>query len=47
MRFKRFFCRGLKNVTIEFYLLAFIQKFHQKNQNDRLDHHLHELKTNE
>lgn len=49
MGFKRFFCRGLKNVTIEFYLLAFtynIQKFHQKNQNDRLGHHLHELKTN-
>ena len=47
MRFKRFFSRGLKNVTLEFYLLAFaynIQKFHQKNQNDRLSHHLHELK---
>ncbi len=48
MRFKRFFSRGLKNVTLEFYLLAFaynIQKFHQKNQNDRLGHHLHELKN--
>ncbi|MFQ9521395.1 MAG: transposase [Turicibacter sp.] len=47
MGFKRFFSRGLKNVTLEFYLLAFaynIQKFHQKNQNDRLGHHLHELK---
>ena len=48
MGFKRFFSRGLKNVTIEFYLLAFaynIQKFHQKNQNDRLGHHLHPLKN--
>lgn len=47
MGFKRFFSRGLKNVTLEFYLLAFayhIQKFHQKNQNDRLGHHLHEFK---
>ena len=48
MGFKRFFSRGLKNVMIEFYLLAFaynIQKFHQKNQNDRLGHHLHPLKN--
>lgn len=47
-RFKRFFSRGLKNVTIEFYLLAFaynIQKFHQKNQKNRLGHHLHNIKT--
>lgn len=47
MGFKRFFSRGVKNVTIEFYLLSFaynIQKLHQKNQNNELVHHLHELK---
>ena len=46
--FTRFLTRGKMNVKIEFFLLCMgynINKLHAKIQGDRLQKHLHEVKT--
>jgi hypothetical protein len=47
--FRRYLCRGSKNVLAESILLAMgcnINKLHHKIQNDRIGHHLFEIKKN-
>ena len=46
LRFRRFLTRGIKNVTAEWYLMAFaynILKLHHRIQNGRLGAHLFEM----
>ena len=46
LRFRRFLTRGIKNVTAEWYLMAFaynILKLHHRIQNGRLGTHLFEM----
>ena len=48
--FTRFLCRGTENVFAEYVLYAMAHNLgwlHSRIQNDKLDHHLYELKPGE